>query len=585
MGTEASKPVAPPEEWIREGNQFQIISPVSDISNPSDIHRIHRHRLQTANQKNRDHRRVSKTVTKSMPLNSQNQMKQVPPPSAFYFPTKETERRLEKSKRASNEHAASDKENAEPKGLKKLAKAMTGCFTDNHETNARLQRIEEENDEERRQAVRSSKTKKASKSTQRRVSEFDAMLPKEQRRLSSESRQSTKSKKSQQSGIQQILSAAEPTFVIREAEGMVDPEEYSSAGSANLGITGVGALHQEDAYFARLTTEEPSRYSEFHDSPLVHANKALNNLPSALGDNADSSVAESPISNLFVKPAEEAAAKLEANDRKDIRKSASSSSAKSGIEEASSNGASVNNLIRFSTQLAQIGELATAPDVHAGEEEGEEDSVVDIYLDETYDSFDHQQMGSGLANKIKSGKDVSFNSHRVSALTMGTFDSIDESEAYESKAADEDSTKSNEENAAKGGQLIALAEENDDEDSAILSYFRPEEKNTASAFRTQSQLPEEPIKQIATLGPSKKSSRTSKISKLESLFDLFCPRSQLTMHKPPQAMIHMRSKLLSRPPVSSSRKITGRWHWLALDLQQAQPLLLNPTNLLFTVLP
>jgi len=57
MGSEASKPVQPPDDWEPQGarKEFEIISPVSDISNPSEMkgarhNRIRQQRLHHPNQ-------------------------------------------------------------------------------------------------------------------------------------------------------------------------------------------------------------------------------------------------------------------------------------------------------------------------------------------------------------------------------------------------------------------------------------------------------------------------------------------------------------------------------------------------------
>jgi hypothetical protein len=118
MGSEASKPIDPPKDWEPKGasKSFQIISPVSDISNPSEIHRFHPKPSRTllaqrgtgsgnnGQQQPRrlvpSNRRVSKTAATSLPpqavsRNERGHVSDIMPPSAFYFPTKESERYVE----------------------------------------------------------------------------------------------------------------------------------------------------------------------------------------------------------------------------------------------------------------------------------------------------------------------------------------------------------------------------------------------------------------------------------------------------------------------------------------------------------
>mmetsp|Transcript_82414 Transcript_82414/g.123684 ORF Transcript_82414/g.123684 Transcript_82414/m.123684 type:complete len:175 (+) Transcript_82414:147-671(+) len=122
MGSETSKPAEEtPEDW-QHGNSFQMISPRSDLSNPSDIHRIHRHHVAVATALTERNRRVSKTITKTMP--EQNLQRKLPPPQALYFPTIETER---ESDRISKE-ASENKENGRPK--RNLRKIFGGCFAE-----------------------------------------------------------------------------------------------------------------------------------------------------------------------------------------------------------------------------------------------------------------------------------------------------------------------------------------------------------------------------------------------------------------------------------------------------------------------
>jgi hypothetical protein len=110
MGSETSKPLQPPSDWERNGDDFNIISPTSDISNPSDIHRVY-HSSQKENR-----RGSSVAVTKA--VTSHNPHSNIPAPSNFYFEDKQTK--------------------GIKKMIKKSKKAMAGCFvneTSNHNNN------------------------------------------------------------------------------------------------------------------------------------------------------------------------------------------------------------------------------------------------------------------------------------------------------------------------------------------------------------------------------------------------------------------------------------------------------------------
>jgi hypothetical protein len=173
MGAEASRPVQPPEDWEPEGARkaFEVISPVSDISNPSDIHRFrnyHRHEKRTAGrplqalskskQSNNANlpvnRRVSRTVTSTLPVaqklprRSSSSNPEIPAPSAFYFPTKETERRLDRVAKSTDNGA--DQENrffqtsaphvAKKTGIRQtIIKKMTACLDDKQDDHVMAQ--------------------------------------------------------------------------------------------------------------------------------------------------------------------------------------------------------------------------------------------------------------------------------------------------------------------------------------------------------------------------------------------------------------------------------------------------------------
>src|SRR6056300_168438 len=112
MGSETSKPVQPPEDWAKDGDQFRIISPMSDISNPSDINRVYNSVPRSETKITDPNRRVSNTVTRA--LVSSNPHSDIPAPSAFYFPNSDAQRGFR------NSNGKQGKENK--KSLKKIIK-------------------------------------------------------------------------------------------------------------------------------------------------------------------------------------------------------------------------------------------------------------------------------------------------------------------------------------------------------------------------------------------------------------------------------------------------------------------------------
>jgi hypothetical protein len=527
MGSESSKPVQPPEQWDRKVNQFLIDSPMSDLSNPSDIHKLHRARVPNQDR----NRRTSRTITKS--LADHHQPKQLPPPSAFYFPTKETERYEERASKRSGE-GNKGKENDKAKGnfkkiIKKSQKALTGCFTDNNEQLEREQmereqrqcRVHpsktEENEqpemeqmerEQRQSRVHTSKTKEASsrggksksQPEQRRVSDFDAPAEasKEHHRMSFDGRRSsvsdaadrsTREKQSanrdeKQPSIQKILASTENTFVIREAEGLVMPEEYmesvvQTGNSATIGASEM-ALHHEDAYFARLIGEA-GRYSDVQESPCVaNDNKTLHNFPSTDDNYVQSaqSVLDSPGSILSSDEDEDKETTLSKTVESIIGSSVAENEKRcsSGrVSTSSSNSKATEDHSSFvSSHLhyqSHIGQIAETPGAYSDDEE----KSVAVFFDESYKSSESEKHQKIAAQK--------------------------ETDAIEKRA-----------------EHVLYDENGTDEDSTVLSYFKPGEKNTNSAFRFRTSLPEEPLKQVATLGPSNRKNSAPKISKLETLF-------------------------------------------------------------------
>ncbi len=121
MGAEASKPmVKPPSDWDPPGakKSFEVISPCSDLSNPSDFNRVRYNRNSRQYQLTQGNRHPSQTLSRNASQNkksgdynphelpvavkvrrsnstSGNSDGDIIAPGAFYFPTKESERQAD----------------------------------------------------------------------------------------------------------------------------------------------------------------------------------------------------------------------------------------------------------------------------------------------------------------------------------------------------------------------------------------------------------------------------------------------------------------------------------------------------------
>jgi hypothetical protein len=260
MGAETSK-IEAPQEFGQSGNGFQILSPMSELSCPSDIHRINRLRAEDRSRvpsTSDPSRRMSKTVTKTLHRSQKPSSSGVPPPSHFYFPTKETEKAVE---RAERKGLQSEKENERPKiiektkkMLKKTQKAMTGCFAEDHAVQLEeAQRMEEAKHHPTLGIARKVLPPKASSS--KHVDEYDAK-PQQRRTRSSSAK--------------------------AEAETDSQPVVESAKKAAPVSFAQV-ALHQADDYFTRLTMGSAD------ESPYVQNKAFQREVPSALGkDEPDS---------------------------------------------------------------------------------------------------------------------------------------------------------------------------------------------------------------------------------------------------------------------------------------------------------
>ena len=342
MGAETSKPVEPPTDWEARANKFQIISPVSDISNPSDIRKFFSTPTPAPAQSH-DRRRASRTVTKALPRKT----KEVPQPSAFYFPTKESEKYAEslsrrKSQQVSKKITTTRLEKTK-RTLMKAKETLTGCFDSE---NAKFEEGLEELELSPRNGFRREQTKgcfdiggNMQIDKNRENGRVCGTNPNEISRMSIRNEKGTdrnddypsrteyQGKKSTALGVgsnpEKLIRrettsnssvpevrAGQHQFVLRETADLMIPEAYKlsipttktavvheptpiheseQAKAAEL------ALHQEDAYFDRLigggrggvgyATESPCVLAEYQTSRI---------LPQTLCD------VDSPVSNLFV---------------------------------------------------------------------------------------------------------------------------------------------------------------------------------------------------------------------------------------------------------------------------------------------
>ncbi|KAL3943454.1 MAG: hypothetical protein SGBAC_002465 [Bacillariaceae sp.] len=221
MGSETSKPVQPPEDWAKDGDQFRIISPMSDVSNPSEINR-HYHNPPRSEAKITDpNRRVSKTVTRALP--SSNPQSDIPAPSAFYFPNNDNQRGF----RIPNAKKGKENKKGFKKMIKKSKKVMAGCFVS--ESAARAAHDERVN-----------------------------LQPIDINKIRSNMNRSRQTK-SQELVIKRKLSGIE-----EEASNNSSSQNSNPAPKETVAVAEM-ALHQEDAYFDRLSGPN----SEVHASPYV----------------------------------------------------------------------------------------------------------------------------------------------------------------------------------------------------------------------------------------------------------------------------------------------------------------------------
>jgi hypothetical protein len=197
MGSETSKPVEPPADWYggdeQRHNQFQIISPVSDVSCPSEMKRDHTHHNNHRPQYDGptptlDRRRTSRVISSTVRATANSFERDVPAPSAFYFPTKDTEKYFERAAAAarakppnttSTDNAASlrqrkttnsngNKENAPAAGgagatLNRLQQLFGGCLAEQPSAAVEMEQQQQQQQQQQRSGSSMAKNKNHSK--------------------------------------------------------------------------------------------------------------------------------------------------------------------------------------------------------------------------------------------------------------------------------------------------------------------------------------------------------------------------------------------------------------------------------------
>ena len=557
MGSEVSKPAeASAAKAAARANHFQIISPVSDISNPSEFRRrgppLH------AGHSAHERRRASKVVTTAL----SKPPRDVPAPQAFYFPTRESEKYSEKlsagrSPERETERYAKNKNDtryqARAKGKWNIGKNRL------RKKNAKMMGPHTAGRENHGEAIGKDRTKPRSKLLNRQrkdrnnVSEGEVVLAtldnkKNQNRamyhdskenvLHSENHDIGKEKFDHQNRdskgriverkmkstypkkhkhthpSQEWLASKEaqsfqlPNSLVPKEEKRPSLDNHESTPLQDLGTLGGVGLHHEDEYFDRLALGS----CVTNGSPFVHGEAAaiLAQAP-ILGHSSslENSTNDTPVIT-----------------HHDQEVSPPSIYYKSSATQTSEEVAIGSDL---STDNKPVG-MEPAPQslakqaIPPGENNLDESDSVELFLDEDSDGSIHDKVDPVRANK---------RDHSNGNNGHGTFDSQAGQESFSKKSGrssgvnavscDEnlDPQDPIEETSVKVLDNLASPLSDDDD-----TYFKPSEKaNSDSVFRKSvaAALPKEPIKQIASLGPSCKGNGSEKRSKLESLFRPILP--------------------------------------------------------------
>jgi len=327
MGSEASKPVVnPPEDWEPKGatKSFEIISPCSDISNPSEFNRVryHQHQYQYQHQDQQPcghaeastpfspSKPLSRRVTKNLPIavkvrksssTASDGKGEVLPPGAFYFPTKKSERRAERVTKKEVEtdqvanlgiHKLDEKENRFHRvarhAVKKIAKKrmvfkrMTACLDErNNRRDDSGDAVPNLISAEELTMNRRAAEKKPSTARSRRRSE----------QIADGDLQATVPHSAQQREVPLRKFKKDPET--HEGNGIDDNEKFDMDFSERRNIGQVErvspVLHQEDAYFDRLSLSPSANHGA---SPFVRSGAACSRVTAILEKNSQKPLPE-----------------------------------------------------------------------------------------------------------------------------------------------------------------------------------------------------------------------------------------------------------------------------------------------------
>ncbi|KAG7353409.1 hypothetical protein IV203_002764 [Nitzschia inconspicua] len=532
MGAETSKQVHPPEDWEPMGARkaFEVISPVSDISNPSDIHKLSHHRPRQLHLKggNKNHiqnhsmnhsRRVSRTVTTTLPIatkvprrssssNSNRGNPQMPAPSSFYFPTKETERFAERAAKSNDSGgSSSDKENRNIQSVarqeaakktsirKKIVKKMTACLDDRKDGNMEPVPVLQE----------------------RLPHLVQAKLPVAQ--IVSGKPRGRKSSTSS-GGAPPGAKHSKSTMTVSVPDSQFQDEDCKEEQLSAL-------LHQEDEYFNRLSMSPSSlpaaspfvsnaanRVTAILEKPsghrlLIAGDQKINRsakrdrlnttmdmdamtpssqLVKRRGDSDDASV-DTPVSDLF--SASSSIPGLQHDDKM------------LSMRSMKTNSSVASSLMRFYTKSGPMGSSPLTYNSEV-EEEIEETKTIQVFSDE-------QSNTSSQSNEID-GEDIPFDE-----------DGSDKRKSIESHSSLYTTESTAYENPSSKDLQMLVHKENTS--NRPISFQRPK---TNSLALVKPPVKNRPIAHVATFGDNDDDAtssviRDSKVSKLESLFRPILP--------------------------------------------------------------
>ena len=364
MGSETSK-LQPPDEFGQSGNQFQIVSPVSDLSCPSDIHRINRLRNQHRGSSSIPDRRLSKTVTRS--LSNINQAGGgVPAPARFYFPTQETENALDRAeeRRASqppSQGGEDDKENRRQdklllkskkiskkvlkktkKALKKTHEIFQGCFNDEHAVQLELAQRAEESKHRSEETTKHHPTLGIAHKVvaqNKHLNHLNTRAVYKAMEDPSVTPPGSKHERPTHVGYHVPSTQKKP---YSEARPLLDSSSNDDNSFKHP------ALHEADDYFSRLST------GSTETSPFVENKTMLKSMPST----AATEELYSPVSNLFEDD--------EANDASPVQRERRSNASTKAKEQRSFPSPTYHNA---------IGTIAETPGYYAEDEEDEDEDL------------------------------------------------------------------------------------------------------------------------------------------------------------------------------------------------------------------